>query len=87
MQAPEFLELISETNQLDHFQRSTLSKALGQLDDKPKVYDLIECIFDDKGVCPHCSHAGNYLEKHRYRHGINYIMSIYLPFLTIKKVK
>ena len=81
MQAPEFLELISETNQLDHFQRSTLSKALGQLDDKPKVYDLIECIFDDKGVCPHCSHAGN------YRHGINYIRSIYLPFVTIQKVK
>jgi len=36
MKAPEFLEFISEINQLDHHQRTTLSKALGQLDDEPK---------------------------------------------------
>ena len=64
MKAPEFLEFISEINQLVHHQRSTLNRALYQLDDEPKVYDLIESIFDNKGVCPHCSHAES------YRHGI-----------------
>ncbi len=64
MKAPEFLEFISEINQLDHHQRTILTKTLDQLEDEPKVYDLIETIFDSKGICPHCSHAEN------YRHGI-----------------
>ena len=64
MKALEFLAFISEINQLDHHQRTTLTKTLGQLEDEPKVYDLIETIFDNKGIYPHCSHAEN------YRHGI-----------------
>ena len=64
MKAPEFLEFISEINQLDHHQRTVLTKALDQLEDEPKVYDLIETIFDSKGTCPHCSHTES------YRHGI-----------------
>ncbi|OQK18421.1 hypothetical protein AU255_11565 [Methyloprofundus sedimenti] len=64
MKAPEFLEFISEINQLDHHQRTVLTKALDQLEDEPKVFDLIETIFDSKGKCPHCSHT----ESHR--HGI-----------------
>lgn len=64
MKAPEFLELISEINQLDHHQRTVLSNTLNQLDDEPRVYELIETIFDGKGNCPHCSHTES------YRHGI-----------------
>jgi transposase-like protein len=64
MKAAEFLEFISEIKQLDHHQRTILTKTLDQLEDEPKVYDLIETIFDSKGICPHCSHAEN------YRHGI-----------------
>jgi len=33
MKSPEFLEFISEINQLDHHQRATLMKTLGQLAD------------------------------------------------------
>jgi len=48
MKAPEFLEFISEINQLDHHQRTILMTTLDQLADEPKVYDLIESIFDSK---------------------------------------
>ena len=50
MKAPEFLEFISEINQLDHHQRTVLTKALDQLEDEPKVFDVIETIFDSKGI-------------------------------------
>ena len=45
MKAPAFLEFIPEINQLDHHQRTVLAKTLNQLEDEPKVYDLIEAIF------------------------------------------
>jgi len=64
MKAPEFLAFISEINQLDHHQRTILMTTLNQLADEPKVYDLIESIFDSKCTCPHCSHTES------YRHGI-----------------
>jgi len=41
IKAPEFLEFISETNQLDHHQRTLLMTTLNQLADEPKVYDLM----------------------------------------------
>ena len=50
MKAPEFLEFISEIDQLDHHQRTILAKTLNQLEDEPKVYDLIETIFDSRGM-------------------------------------
>jgi transposase-like protein len=63
MKAPEFLELISAINQLDHYQRTLLATTLTQLSDEPKVSELIETAFDAKGICPYCSHAES------YRHG------------------
>jgi hypothetical protein len=39
MKAPEFLEFISEKKQLDHHQRTILTKTLDQLEDEPKVYE------------------------------------------------
>ncbi len=64
MKASEFLELISEINQLDHHQRTVLVMALNQLTDELKVNELIETAFDSKGSCPHCSHT------QIYRHGL-----------------
>jgi len=49
MKAPAFLEFICEINQLDYHQRTVLAKTLNQLEDDPKVYDLIETIFDSDG--------------------------------------
>ena len=63
MKAPEFLEMVSAVNQLDHHQRTLLATTLTQLSDEPKVSELIETAFDTKGICPYCSHA------ERYRHG------------------
>jgi len=40
MQTPEFLELVSVINQLDHHQRTLLTSALTQLSDLPKVSDI-----------------------------------------------
>ena len=56
MKSPEFLELISVINQLDHYQRSVLTTTLTQLSDEPKVSELIETAFDAKGICPYCLH-------------------------------
>ena len=55
MKTPEFLELVSVINQLDHHQRALLTSALTQLSDEPKVSELIETHFDNKGACPHCA--------------------------------
>ena len=49
MKAPEFLELVSAVNQLDHHQRTLLAATLTQLSDEPKVNELIETAFDSKG--------------------------------------
>jgi hypothetical protein len=49
--------LIEDDKDLLH---ATLMKTLGQLADEPKVYDLIESVFDSKGSCPHCSHNESY---------------------------
>jgi transposase-like protein len=68
MKAPEFLELISATNQLDHYQRTVLATTLSQLSDEPKVSELIETAFDTKGICPYCSHTGSY--RHGLAHGL-----------------
>jgi len=65
MKAPEFLEFISEINQLDHHQRTILMTTLDQLADEPKVYDLIESIFDSKCTCPHCNPLPKYLHFHK----------------------
>ena len=64
MKAPEFLELVSVINQLDHHQRTVLATALTQLSDEPKISELIETAFDAKGICPYCT------QTERYRHGI-----------------
>ncbi len=37
MKTPEFLELVSKTNQLDHHQRTLLTSALTQLSDAPRL--------------------------------------------------
>ena len=64
MKTPEFLELVSTVNHLDHHQRSLLAATLTQLSDEPKVSELIETAFDTKGICPHCSNTES------YRHGL-----------------
>jgi transposase-like protein len=63
MKAPEFLELVSAIQQLDHHQRSVLTTTLAHLSDEPKVSELIEIAFDIKGICPYCAHPES------YRHG------------------
>jgi len=63
MKTPEFLELVSEINQLGHRQRTLLTSVLTQLSDVPKLSELIETHFDNKGACPHCAH------NKCYRHG------------------
>ena len=68
MKTPEFLELVSKTNQLDHHQRTLLTSALTQLSDEPKVSELIETHFDNKGSCPHCAH--NKFYRHGKAHGL-----------------
>ena len=68
MKAPEFLELISAINQLDHHQRTVLTTTLSQLSDEPKVSELIETAFDTKGICPYCSHTKCY--RHGLAHGL-----------------
>ena len=68
MKAPEFLELISAINQLDHHQRAVLTTTLSQLSDEPKVSELIETAFDTKGICPYCSHTESY--RHGLAHGL-----------------
>ena len=49
MKAPEFLELVSVINQLDHHQRTILTTTLTQLSEEPKVSELIETAFETKG--------------------------------------
>jgi len=68
MKTPEFLELVSVINQLDHHQRTLLTSALTQLSDEPKVSELIETHFDNKGACPHCAHNKCY--RHGKAHGL-----------------
>lgn len=63
MKAPEFLELVSAINQLDHHQRTILATTLTELSDEPMVSELIETAFETKGSCPYCIH------KENYRHG------------------
>ena len=68
MKTPEFLELVSVINQLDHHQRTILTSALTQLSDEPRVSELIERAFDAKNSCPYCSHGNPY--RHGTAHGL-----------------
>ena len=68
MKTPEFLELVSVINQLDHHQRTILESALTELSDEPKVSELIETAFDAKNACPYCSHGNPY--RHGTAHGL-----------------
>jgi len=44
MKAPEFSELVSVINQLDHHHRSLLAATLTQLSDEPKVFHVGQCM-------------------------------------------